>query len=59
MQRKIQEIHVSDPQMFADQILEEVVRSRGYIHDDMTVVVLKIEKNMPKWSSIPIYQKAQ
>ena len=59
MQRKIREIVLEDPQMFADQILEEVIRSRGYIHDDMTVLVLKIEKNIPKWATIPIYQKAQ
>lgn len=58
MQRKIREIHFTDPQIFSDQILEEVIRSRGYIHDDMTVVVLKIEKNMPKWATIPIYPKA-
>lgn len=59
MQRKIKETFVTDPQIFADQILEEVVRARGYIHDDMMVMVVKIEKNNPKWSSIPIYQKAQ
>lgn len=58
MQRKIREIHTTHPQIFADQILEEVIRSRGTIHDDMTVIVMKIEKNMPKWATIPVYQTA-
>jgi len=40
--------------------MEEVIRSRdGSIEDDMTVVVAKIDHNIPKWASIPAtnYQK--
>jgi stage II sporulation protein E len=37
-------------------LLEEVIRTRaGEIEDDMTVLVAKIVKNTPKWSSIPFY----
>ncbi|MBU5266112.1 stage II sporulation protein E [Virgibacillus proomii] len=56
LKRKIREMRTNDPQEIADLILEEVVRTRsGEIEDDMTVVVAKIQKNIPKWSSIPIH----
>lgn len=56
MRRKIADIQTTNPQEIADIILEEVIRtSKGSIDDDMTVVVSKIEHNLPKWSSIPVY----
>lgn len=60
MKRKINELQTEDPQAIADLIMEEVIRSRGgSIEDDMTVVVAKIDHNIPKWASIPTasYQK--
>lgn len=60
MKRKITELQTEDPQAIADLIMEEVIRSRdGSIEDDMTVVVAKIDHNIPKWASIPVtnYQK--
>ncbi|MGM9922880.1 MAG: stage II sporulation protein E [Bacillus sp. (in: firmicutes)] len=53
MKRKIKELKTDDPQAVADLILEEVIRTRGNIGDDMTVVVAKVKHNTPKWSSIP------
>jgi stage II sporulation protein E len=58
MKRKIKELQTEDPQEIADVLIEEVIRSRGgFIEDDMTVVVAKVEKNMPKWATIPILSK--
>lgn len=55
MKRKINELQTDDPQAIADLIMEEVIRSRGgSIEDDMTVVVAKIDHNIPKWASIPV-----
>ncbi|MBM4765300.1 stage II sporulation protein E [Bacillus sp. B15-48] len=55
MKRKIAELETDDPQAIADLIMEEVIRSRsGLIEDDMTVVVAKIDHNIPKWASIPV-----
>ncbi|MFS0784157.1 stage II sporulation protein E [Bacillus sp. 1P06AnD] len=54
MKRKIKEMQTDDPQAIADCILEEVIRSTGYINDDMTVVVAKIKHNTPRWSAIPV-----
>ncbi|MDQ0216184.1 stage II sporulation protein E [Oikeobacillus pervagus] len=55
MKRKISEIETSDPQEVADLLMEEVIRTRsGEIEDDMTVVVVKIQHNLPKWASIPV-----
>ncbi|TMN22338.1 stage II sporulation protein E [Lentibacillus cibarius] len=62
LKRKIREIKTDDAQEIADLLLEEVVRTRsGAIEDDMTVVVAKVQKNAPQWTSIPIYsdEKAQ
>ncbi|WP_257351308.1 stage II sporulation protein E [Pseudalkalibacillus decolorationis] len=59
MKRKIREIDSDDPQIIADLLLEEVIRTdSGQIEDDMTVVVTKIERNIPKWSTIPQRKKA-
>ncbi|RFU60343.1 stage II sporulation protein E [Bacillus sp. V59.32b] len=54
MKRKIKELQTDDPQEIADIFLEEVIRSRGMIDDDMTIVIAKIEHNTPKWASIPV-----
>lgn len=60
MKRKIKELKTNDPQEIADLIMEEVIRSRsGFIEDDMTVVVAKIQHNTPKWASIPVPQFKQ
>lgn len=54
IKRKIKELETDDPQAIADCILEEVIRARGEIEDDMTVVVAKVKHNTPRWSSIPV-----
>lgn len=58
LKRKIREIDTEDPQEIADLIMEEVIRSgNNGIEDDMTVAVTKIEKNIPKWATVPQYPK--
>ncbi|MFC7443347.1 stage II sporulation protein E [Laceyella putida] len=53
MTRLISEIDTKDPQDFADCLLEKVVRyHEGRIGDDMTVVVAKVERYAPEWSTI-------
>lgn len=67
IKRKIREIETNDPQEIADILMEEVIRaSDGLINDDMTVIVSRIKRHIPKWASIPMYgqekierQKAQ
>lgn len=61
LKRKIAQLKTTDPQAIADLLLEEVVRAEsGKIRDDMTVVVAKIKKHTPKWSSIPLrYDQAE
>jgi len=55
IKRLIQEIQTDNPQEFADLLLERVIRSgQGEIIDDMTVIVSKIEKYVPEWSTIKI-----
>jgi stage II sporulation protein E len=55
MHRLLQDIDTKDPQDFADRLLEKVVHHhRGAIHDDMTVVVSKVERYTPEWSAIRI-----
>lgn len=57
MKRKIRDMETDDPQEVADLLLEEVIRTRhGQISDDMTVVVAKVKRNMPKWAAIPAYK---
>jgi stage II sporulation protein E len=56
LRQKVRNMQTDDPQEVADLLLEEVIRTRaGQINDDMTVLVSKIVKNTPKWSSIPVY----
>ncbi|WP_137792160.1 stage II sporulation protein E [Bacillus sp. E(2018)] len=58
LKRKIREIDTEDPQEIADLIMEEVIRSgNNGIEDDMTVAVTKIDKNIPKWATVPQYPK--
>jgi len=55
---KISFLETDDPQHVADYLLEEVIRENdGNIFDDMTVIVTKINRNTPKWTSIPVYSK--
>lgn len=57
VKRKLKEMTTENPQEIADLLLEEVIRTKsGEIDDDMTVLVAKVNKNQPKWASIPIYQ---
>lgn len=49
----IREIESKDPQDFADCLLEKVVRfHKGKISDDMTVMISKVERFTPQWSTI-------
>ncbi|MGE6379369.1 stage II sporulation protein E [Peribacillus muralis] len=57
LKRKIKEMETEDPQEISDLILEEVIRTKGIIDDDMTVVTSKIKHNTPKWASIPVSSK--
>ncbi len=57
LKRKIKEMETDDPQEISDLILEEVIRTKGVIDDDMTVVTSKIKHNTPKWASIPVSAK--
>lgn len=57
MKRKIKELQTDDPQAISDLILEEVIRTKGIIDDDMTVLTTKIMHNTPKWASIPVKSK--
>jgi len=55
MKRLISEIVTQDPQEVADLLLEKVVRfHQGQIIDDMTVMVAKVERNIPEWSTISV-----
>ena len=57
IKQKLRQMKTDNPQEVADLLLEEVIRVRsGVIADDMTVVVAKVKKNIPKWSSIPVFQ---
>ncbi len=52
LKRVIQEIRADDPQEFADCLLERVVRHQeGDIHDDMTVIVAKVNRYQPEWAT--------
>ncbi|MCH5585871.1 stage II sporulation protein E [Shimazuella sp. AN120528] len=54
MNRILHEIDTKDPQDFADSLLEKVIQHQGAIHDDMTVVVSRVERYAPEWTSIRI-----
>lgn len=56
LKRKLREMKTNEPQEIADLLLEEVIRTRsGEIRDDMTVLVAKIERNIPEWTTISTY----
>ncbi|MFA9559798.1 stage II sporulation protein E [Evansella sp. AB-rgal1] len=58
MKRIIREVQTEDPQEIADILMERVIRdSNNEIHDDMTVIVARLDHHLPKWSSIPAYEK--
>ncbi|MEC0172972.1 stage II sporulation protein E [Paenibacillus graminis] len=53
MKRLIQELEGDDPQELADNLLEKVIRYQGNeIHDDMTIVVSRLDHFHPEWSSL-------
>lgn len=53
MKRLIQELEGDDPQDIADSLLEKVIRYQGNeIHDDMTIVVSRVDHYHPEWSSL-------
>ncbi|MFF2912634.1 stage II sporulation protein E [Paenibacillus sp. NPDC057934] len=55
MKRMIQELEGDDPQDMADTLLEKVIRYQGNeIHDDMTIVVSRIDHYHPEWSSLQL-----
>ncbi|GIO94548.1 MULTISPECIES: stage II sporulation protein E [Paenibacillus] len=55
MKRMIQEVTSSDPQEIADCLLEKVIRyQQNQIHDDMTVVVGRVDHYQPEWSNVHI-----
>lgn len=55
MKRIIQEIESDDPQYIADCLLEKVIRyQQNQIHDDMTVVVGKVERFHPAWATLHV-----
>ncbi|MGN7360985.1 stage II sporulation protein E [Paenibacillus sp. SAF-054] len=55
MKRLIQEIDSDDPQHIADILLEKVIRyQQNIIHDDMTVVVGKVEHFRPEWTTLHV-----
>ncbi|WP_206099771.1 stage II sporulation protein E [Longirhabdus pacifica] len=52
MKRVISEIDVEEPQIFADCLIEKVIRAQqGTIKDDMTLVVAKMEDFKPEWAT--------
>ncbi|MDQ0257874.1 stage II sporulation protein E [Evansella vedderi] len=59
LKRVIKEIETEDPQEIADILMERVIRESGNeIHDDMTVIVAKLDHHLPKWATISIpYEK--
>jgi stage II sporulation protein E len=55
LKQQIECMEIEDPQAIADVLLELAVRmNNGEIHDDMTVLVAKISKFQPEWSTIKI-----
>ncbi|MED4730332.1 stage II sporulation protein E [Aneurinibacillus migulanus] len=55
MKRKISELKTNHPQEVADCLLELVIRQHyGEIHDDMTVMVARIEHYMLPWATISV-----
>lgn len=58
MKRIISELTTNDPQEVADVILERAIRSGDEsISDDMTIIVTKVKRSIPKWAAFPIYHQ--
>lgn len=58
MKRMIQEIDAYEPQHIADLLLEKVIRyDGGEIHDDMTIVVARIDRVKPEWTTFRYAKK--
>lgn len=52
MKRVISELRSNDPQEIADNLLDTVVRFHdGAIHDDMTVLVTRLDRYVPQWAT--------
>jgi stage II sporulation protein E len=52
MKRMIQEIEVTQPQDFAECLLERIYRyQHGHIVDDMTIVVARVVKSESEWAT--------
>jgi stage II sporulation protein E len=57
IKRLVSEMETDDPQELADLLLERVLRTeKGQIDDDMTIIVAKVKRNMPKWAAIPMHK---
>ncbi|WP_106769535.1 stage II sporulation protein E [Paenibacillus faecalis] len=55
MKRMIQEVESTDPQEIADCLLEKVIRyQQNQIHDDMTVVVGRVDHFHPEWANVHV-----
>ncbi len=55
MKRLIQELEGDDPQDLADSLLDKVIRYQGNeIHDDMTIVVSRLDHYRPEWSNLHV-----
>ncbi len=53
MKRIIRELRTSDPQQIADLMMERMIREcGGEVHDDMTILVAKVDHFVPKWATI-------
>ncbi len=58
LKRIIKEIETKDPQEVADVLMERVIReSGGVIHDDMTIIVARMEHHTPEWATINVPQQ--
>lgn len=55
IKRLIQQVQDDDPQVMADCLLESVIRYQSnVIHDDMTVVIARVDHTRPQWSTVHI-----
>ncbi|MGJ9385070.1 stage II sporulation protein E [Salipaludibacillus sp. CF4.18] len=53
MKRIIRDLQTNDPQEISDLLIEQIIReSDGDIHDDMTVLVVRVDHYSPKWATI-------
>lgn len=53
LRRLLSEMESRDPQEIADHLLDTIIRqSQGHIYDDMTVIVSRIDRHLPEWSTL-------